>query len=144
MDSEQDNTPVETLTDAITEAVRERVELGTFEDRRGDSDDSLDVLLVDSTPLHYREAVYDHADRVDCYVASDPSDLVFRMVESSNLEAIGYDNVLEVAYVQFQETDGTYLYFDVPREVYEGLVEAESHGSFFHSEIKGEYACINV
>jgi hypothetical protein len=38
----------------------------------------------------------------------------------------------------------TYRYFDVPRNVYARLLQAESKGQFFNAEIKGAYAYVEV
>lgn len=59
-------------------------------------------------------------------------------VNSSNIDSIGYDEdkmVLEIAF----KGGGIYRYYNVPEIVHIGLMEAPSHGKYFHSEIKGEY-----
>ena len=38
----------------------------------------------------------------------------------------------------------TYRYFDVPAEVYAGLLDAESKGQFFNEEIKDAYRFAEV
>lgn len=57
------------------------------------------------------------------------------IVESSNLESIGYTGVLEVRF----KGGGTYQYLGVPEDVYKKLLEAESKGAFLNSEIKNKY-----
>jgi len=56
-------------------------------------------------------------------------------VVSSNIRSIGYDASARVLEVEFN--NGTvYQYYDVPEELYDGLMAAESHGKFFASYIK--------
>mgnify|MGYP003613497302 CR=1 FL=1 len=37
-----------------------------------------------------------------------------------------------------------YLYFEVPKDEFDSLVNAESVGSYFETEIKPEYECMKV
>ena len=56
-------------------------------------------------------------------------------VRSSALESVGYDQEQRVLEVEF--TNGpVYQYFDVPPEVYRGLMAAESHGGYFHQHVR--------
>ena len=59
-------------------------------------------------------------------------------VESSNLASIGYDAANEILEVEFNH-GGVYQYFDVPENVYEELMNADSHGRYFVHNIKDEY-----
>ena len=59
-------------------------------------------------------------------------------VDSSNVEAIGYDNDSQELHVQFVGGH-LYVYSDVPREVFDGLMYAPSKGSFLNREVKGVY-----
>ena len=59
-------------------------------------------------------------------------------VESSNIEAVGYDGDSSTLQVEFKN-GGTYQYFDVPEHVFEGLRDAESVGGYLASVIKGSY-----
>ena len=56
-------------------------------------------------------------------------------VESSNLASVGYSGVDEVLEVEFQG-GSVYRYSEVPVEVYEELMNADSHGSYFHYNVK--------
>lgn len=56
-------------------------------------------------------------------------------VESSNLASIGYDAENEILEVEFKH-GGVYQYFDVPENVYEELMDADSHGQYFDRNIK--------
>ena len=56
-------------------------------------------------------------------------------VKSSNLSEVGYDADTQVLEVQFKK-GAIYQYFDVPVEVYDELMEAESIGKAFSTMIK--------
>ena len=58
-------------------------------------------------------------------------------VSSSNLVAVGYDENSNELYIQFKS--GLYVYRNVPAFVYQNLLNAPSHGKFFHSFIKNAY-----
>ena len=59
-------------------------------------------------------------------------------VDSSNVEAIGYDNDAQELHVQF--VHGTeYIYYGVPREIFDQFMTAPSKGSFLNREIKNVY-----
>ncbi len=59
-------------------------------------------------------------------------------VESSNLASIGYDSENEILEIEFNH-GGIYQYFDVPHNVYEELMNAESHGKYFSANIRNNY-----
>lgn len=60
-------------------------------------------------------------------------------VDSSNIEAIGYDPGQRDLYVQFHG-GRTYVYADVPDQIYGELLQADSKGSYLNREIKSNYA----
>lgn len=69
---------------------------------------------------------------------------VFEPVSSSNLAAAAYDRSGKVLVVAF--LDGSvYMYADVPLRVWNGLMRAESHGSYFYWNVRlsFEYARID-
>lgn len=59
-------------------------------------------------------------------------------VESSNLASVGFDKDNEILEIEFNH-GGVYQYFEVPAEEYEALMNAGSHGSYFHQNIKDVY-----
>ena len=59
-------------------------------------------------------------------------------VDSSNIEAIGYDDNSQELHVQFL-SGSCYVYYNVPREIFNNLMDAPSKGSYFNREIKGVY-----
>lgn len=64
--------------------------------------------------------------------------MIRKPVSSSNLRSIGYD--LKSLTLEIEFHDGSvYQYFDVPESVYNALMSASSHGSFFHRHIKDRF-----
>jgi len=61
--------------------------------------------------------------------------MIRKPVVSSNIRSIGYDDNSQILEMEFH-SGGIYQYYSVPRTVYEGLVNAPSHGKYFHAEIK--------
>ena len=59
-------------------------------------------------------------------------------VESSNLASVGYDADNKILEIEFNH-GGVYQYFDVPLDVYDELMSADSHGKYFVHNIKDEY-----
>jgi hypothetical protein len=55
--------------------------------------------------------------------------------ESSVIGAVGHSRVLEVQF----ESGRVYQYFDVPEDVYNEMLNAESKGRYFNSHIRGRY-----
>lgn len=59
-------------------------------------------------------------------------------VTSSNIESIGYDSNSATLEIEF--LNGTiYQYFDIPDNVYDGLMGADSQGKYLAANIKGNY-----
>lgn len=56
-------------------------------------------------------------------------------VKSSNISSVGYDPVTSTLEIEFHH-GGVYQYYGVPSQVHDGLMEAESKGSYFHNYIK--------
>jgi hypothetical protein len=61
-----------------------------------------------------------------------------KWVESSNIDAIGYDDEAAELWVQFK-SGSTYIYIDVPAAVAAELDFAPSKGSYFNRAIKPSY-----
>lgn len=59
-------------------------------------------------------------------------------VDSSNIEAIGYDDDAQELHVQFLG-GRYYIYHDVPRNIFDELMNASSKGSFLNREVKSAY-----
>jgi hypothetical protein len=56
-------------------------------------------------------------------------------VDSSNLASVGYDPQTQTLEVEFRH-GGIYQYYNVPKSVYDGLMDASSHGQYFDRNIK--------
>ncbi len=54
------------------------------------------------------------------------------------IDRIAYDDAASILCITFRDT-GKYLYYDVPRAVYDALCAAPSHGAFFNAHVKGRY-----
>jgi hypothetical protein len=59
-------------------------------------------------------------------------------VISSNISAIDYDPDTQTLTIEFR-SGGTYEYYDVEEQVYDGLRSAGSHGQYFQNNIRGHY-----
>ena len=59
-------------------------------------------------------------------------------IQSSHLAAIDYDwsGTLTIAF----HSGGVYEYYHVPSSEYDVLMNASSHGEYFHAHIKGRYS----
>ena len=63
-------------------------------------------------------------------------------VSSSNIASVGYDDNTHTLEVEFH-SGHVYQYFDVPKDVYDGLLTAGSVGKYFN-QIKGFYRYARV
>lgn len=57
-------------------------------------------------------------------------------VESTNLANVRYNAACQVLEVQFQSSGAVYRYYEVPTELHQQLMAAESHGRFFNKHIR--------
>lgn len=60
-------------------------------------------------------------------------------VSSSDIQSVGYDPQTQTLEIEFN-SGGVYQYFHVPASVYQGLMNAGSHGRYFHQNIKNSYS----
>lgn len=60
-------------------------------------------------------------------------------VSSSNLSSVGYDESNQVLEIEFNG-GRVYQYFDVPKRIHQELMNAASHGKYFHRNIKNNYS----
>lgn len=58
---------------------------------------------------------------------------------STLLEYAEYDHLMENLLFSFKKGGGIYTYCAVPYEVFEEFKKAESHGQYFHKNIKGKF-----
>jgi len=59
-------------------------------------------------------------------------------VASSNIASVGYDAENKILEIEFHH-GAIYQYFDVPKEKYETLMNASSHGSYLYHNIRDDY-----
>lgn len=64
-------------------------------------------------------------------------------VSSSNVASIGYDPTSTLLEVEFHDGN-VYQYFDVPQQVFDGLVGAASVGQYLNAHVKGTYRYVKV
>lgn len=64
-------------------------------------------------------------------------DMIF--VDSSNIEAIGYDTGTLELHVRFLKSGETYVYYAVEDWRYQELMQADSKGIYLNSNIKPNY-----
>jgi len=63
-------------------------------------------------------------------------------IQSSNLASVDYDwsGTLTIEF----HSGGVYEYYHVPLSKYDGLMNASSHGRYFHAHIKNRYSCRKI
>jgi hypothetical protein len=59
-------------------------------------------------------------------------------VQSSDLRSVGYDPTTQTLEIEFR-SGGIYQFRGVPESVYRSLMQASSHGTYFHAHIKDRY-----
>jgi hypothetical protein len=65
------------------------------------------------------------------------------VVESTTLITIAYDLDRQLLQLEFRDR-AIYHYFDVPVDVYQGLVRAPSKGGYFNRSIRGRFVHTRV
>ncbi len=65
--------------------------------------------------------------------------MVNQMVLSTEIEWIGYEQKKKMLQVEFI-AGGIYQYEDVPESLHQEFLNAPSHGQFFETQIKGQFA----
>lgn len=61
-------------------------------------------------------------------------------VKSTDIASVAYDEEKKLLEVKFRRGDKIYTYRDVPKLVYEGILNAQSAGAYFAVAVKGVYA----
>ncbi len=62
-------------------------------------------------------------------------------VDSTNIEAIGYDIDALEFHVKFMKSCETYVYYAVEEFVFQEFQQSDSKGSFLNTRIKPNYQC---
>ena len=60
-------------------------------------------------------------------------------VDSSNVEAIGYETYSHELHVRFLKSGETYVYYNVEDWVFNEFLQANSKGSYLNTNIKNHY-----
>jgi hypothetical protein len=60
-------------------------------------------------------------------------------VQSSALEKISYDPGSQTLRATFRDSGRTYAYDEVPEEIYDGLLFANSLGAYFNAHIRDQF-----
>jgi hypothetical protein len=61
-------------------------------------------------------------------------------LNSSAIARVEYNDKTATLSIWFRESGGPYDYYRVPRAVYEGLIRAESAGTYFNTHIRDRYS----
>lgn len=64
-------------------------------------------------------------------------------VDSSNIASIGYDEASQTLEIEFLN-GGVYQYFDVPKQIHNSIMAADSQGQYLAQNIKGRYRYTKV
>ena len=64
---------------------------------------------------------------------------IIQRVESSSVDAVGYDPVSGKLYVRFVGSGNAYVYYAVPQSVYDEFMASQSKGRFVNAEIKDAF-----
>lgn len=65
-------------------------------------------------------------------------------VDSSNIEAVGYDPTSGELFVRFLKSGLTYVYYNVEEWVFQEFLQADSKGTFLNTRIKTGYECAKL
>ena len=94
----------------------------------------------------YDEGYDEYSDESSSSGLSDDYDLddivddadYYSTPDSSAFSSVGYNYDYEVLIVEFR-TSGTYVYYDVPEDVWEEFLDASSLGGYYNDYIKHDY-----
>ncbi len=62
-------------------------------------------------------------------------------VSSSAISQIGYESMTRRMGILFTKGSTVYYFCEVPQYVFDGLLNAESKGSYYDGHIRGRYQC---
>jgi len=65
-------------------------------------------------------------------------------VKSRMIKSIGYSESESVLIVEFKKGFNIYHYYDVPKNIYDDLIKADSVGKYFLDHVKNKYECNKV
>ena len=65
--------------------------------------------------------------------------MIRKVVVSSNIHSVGYEDETKTLEIEFH-SGRVYQYYSVPRVIYEALMNASSHGKYFHAFIRDVFS----
>lgn len=60
-------------------------------------------------------------------------------VQSSCIQAVGYDESIKEMYIQFKGGTVAYTYHRVPKDIYDEFLLSSSKGHYYHLFIRGKF-----
>ena len=110
-----------------------------------DDEDSYEIIDIDELTISELEDYADNSEIVEAWLWSHDADdyMEWEYVDSTAIEEVGYAPwPFEVLVIRFLEnSDPLYYYYEVPEDVYNDLIDAESIGGYYNRHIKGQYEC---
>lgn len=130
--------PTDTLTVVLGHARGEIAEFETGDySALVDENDELVEIQISNASRFLRQALAAGVEVPGAPAVAAPAKS-WHTVDSSMISGFGYDETESILEVAFHRT-GTYRYFDVPYHIYEGLLKAESKGSYMRDCIIDNY-----
>ena len=65
-------------------------------------------------------------------------------VQSTALARVSYDQAAHTLCATFRESGRTYVYEDVPEELYDALIFSDSIGAYFNAHIRDQFAFYEI
>jgi len=62
-------------------------------------------------------------------------------LQSTALKSVSYDEAHHALRATFRDSGRTYVYEEVPQELYDALLFADSIGAFFNAHIRDRFPC---
>ena len=72
-------------------------------------------------------------------VVAFAAELDMQSVKSSLIDKVGYDSATQTLVIQMVNSSDIYTYVDVPENLYDSLLAADSKGTFYVEKIKGKF-----
>ena len=71
--------------------------------------------------------------------------MILNEVQSTNIKAIGYNNLKRELYIQMiNSSDFVYVYLSFPKDIYMKFMGVPSKGKFFLNNIKGKFDYVKI
>lgn len=111
---------------------------GDFTAIVSDDDELVEVSIANASRFLAQAVAAGVKAKTIVPVQPKQSGMVWYDADSSMISAFGYDEAEQILEVAFHTT-GVYRYYDVPLEVFEGLRDASSKGSYMRNVIIDMY-----